>query len=152
MRRHVGILTLIINIIPSQPILSNLDTFLRNVGSNKIHTVPQPRRRHSSQSLQFKSQILHILTIMVSMCEFIPCGNEELCTFFDDECRYAAYMYTYTHQGITGMASTANMIRNTGPYSYSCDSLHPTKRYRPEEVRHFPQQTFQGPCYQPAVT
>jgi hypothetical protein len=35
-----------------------LDTFLRNVGWNKIYTAPDPRRRHSSQSPPWRPQIL----------------------------------------------------------------------------------------------
>jgi hypothetical protein len=34
------------------------DTFLRNVSSYKIHTASHPRQRHSSQSRQWKHQLL----------------------------------------------------------------------------------------------
>jgi hypothetical protein len=50
-RRELRLLG-IANVVPSSPILVNPDdggdTFLRNVASDKIHTVSHPRRWHSS--------------------------------------------------------------------------------------------------------
>jgi hypothetical protein len=47
------------------------DTFLRNVGSHKIYTAPHPRRQHSSQSLLWKPQILHVYGMSVTCTQFV---------------------------------------------------------------------------------
>jgi hypothetical protein len=45
------------------------DTFLRNFGSYKKHTVSHPRRRHCSQSPPWKPQILHSINRLGSVAE-----------------------------------------------------------------------------------
>jgi hypothetical protein len=39
------------------------DTFLRNVGSQKVYMAPHPRRRHTSSNLQLPSTYKNLLQI-----------------------------------------------------------------------------------------
>jgi hypothetical protein len=49
------------------------DTFLRNVSSHKIYTASHPRRRHTSWSPLWKSQILHLKYSRRKLLHTIQC-------------------------------------------------------------------------------